>query len=79
MTSFAVAANGRGLPECRNGIPAAGLRRNFLIHGAVLKLNRITKAEKLFCRLHFGNAIVSRNADRCFSVLLAVVRYQVCQ
>jgi len=30
----------------------------FFSYGAVLKLNRITKVEVIFCRRHFGNALL---------------------
>jgi hypothetical protein len=33
------------LPKCRKLIPAAWQRRNFIFYGAILKLNRITRAE----------------------------------
>jgi hypothetical protein len=29
------------------------------IHAALIKLNRITKAEMMFCRRHFGNAMLA--------------------
>jgi hypothetical protein len=36
-----------------------GQRRNFSFYGAILKYNRITKAEiTYFCRRHFGNAML---------------------
>jgi hypothetical protein len=53
-----MAANVNALPKSRNRIPSARPRRNFLSYAALIKLNRITKAEMIFCRRHFGNAML---------------------
>jgi len=44
------------VPEIEFLLPGSAV--TFLFYGAILKINRIPKVEIIFCRRHFGNAML---------------------
>jgi hypothetical protein len=60
------------LPKCRNRIPTARSHSSFSLSRRSTKLNRIIKAEIIFCRRHFGNATLAA-VFRCKSYLAFIM------